>query len=215
MSRLGCCALLAVVVAGCVSTDDQRLQDYNDDGIRLFQRGAYGEARETFQAALALKPADANLLYNLGECYDHLGQNDKAEDAYRECLRQAPGRPECMHALTALLVREHKRGDADALVQQWVRGDPRSAAAYAEFGWLCVQDKDYPRALASCQHAYELDPNDVHALNQLGRVYEIMNRKDRALALYERSLTYQPNQTEVGALVSRLKAEGAHEPHPD
>ena len=33
--------------------------------------------------------------------------------------------------------------------------------------------------------------------------------------MYERSLEYQPKQEEVGALVSRLKADGAREPHPD
>ncbi|HVS37553.1 MAG TPA: tetratricopeptide repeat protein [Gemmataceae bacterium] len=215
MRRLGLAAVLAVSVGGCVSTDDQRLHDYNDDGIALYHRGAYDEARETFQAALKLKPADPNLLCNVGQCYDHLGQTDRAEETYRDCLRQAPGHADCLHALTALLVRENKRGDADQLVGDWIRREPRSAAAYAEFGWLCVQDKDYPRALSACQHAYELDPRDVHALNQLGRIYEVMNRKDRALAMYERSLEYQPHQPEVGTLVSRLKADGAREPHPD
>ncbi len=208
-------ALLASVVAGCVSTDDQRLRDYDDDGILLFRRGAYGDAREEFQAALTLKPADANLLYNLGQCYDRLGQTDQAEKTYRDCLRQAPGHADCMHALTAFLVRQQRRGEADQLVGDWIRREPKSAAPYAEYGWLCAQDKDYPRALSACQHAYELDPHDVHALNQLGRLYEVMNRKDRALAMYERSLEYQPKQEEVGVLVSRLKADGVHEPHPD
>ena len=120
-----------------------------------------------------------------------------------------------MHALTAFLVRQKRRGEADQLVVDWIRREPKSAAAYAEYGWLCARDKDYPKALAVCQHAYELDPHDVHALNELGRLYEVMNRKDRALAMYERSLEYQPNQQEVGVLVGRLKADGVREPHPD
>ena len=215
MRRLGWVAVLASVVAGCVSTDDQRLRDYDDDGIQLFRRGAYNEARETFQAALALKPADPNLLYNLGQCYDRLDAADKAEETYRDCLRQAPGHADCLHALTAFLVRRQRRGEADQLVEDWIRREPNSAAAYAEYGWLCARDKDYPKALSACQHAYELDPHDVHALNQLGRLYETLNRQDRALAMYERSLEYQPNQPEVGALVSRLKGEGTRSPHPD
>ena len=112
MRRLGWVVALASVVAGCVSTDDQRLHDYNDDGIALFRRGAYSQARETFQAALTLKPADPNLLYNLGQCYDHLDQTDKAEETYRSCLRQAPDHADALHGLTALLVRQQKRDQA-------------------------------------------------------------------------------------------------------
>jgi protein O-GlcNAc transferase len=215
MRRLGWVAVLASVVAGCVSTDDQRLRDYNDDGVSLFQRGAYNDARESFQAALALKPGDPNLHYNLGQCYDRLGQTDLAEKAYRDCLQQSPNHPECLHALTALLVRRQRRGEADQLVEDWLRRDPKSAAAYAEYGWLCAQDKDYPKALAACEHAYQLDPHDVHALNELGQIYQSLNRPDRALAMYERSLECRPGQTDVGALVSRLKEQGAGAPHPD
>ena len=215
MRRLGWLVALAAVAAGCVSTEDQRLRDYNDDGVRLFQHGAYGDAREEFQAALTLKPNDPNLLYNVGECYDRLGQSDKAEQTYRACLQQSPNHPETLHALTALLVHQQRRGDADQLVQDWLHRQPKSADAYAEYAWLCGQDKDYPKALAACERAYELDPHDAHALNELGRLYEAVNRPDRALAAYERSMEYDPKQADIGLCVSRLKAQGAGPPRPD
>jgi tetratricopeptide (TPR) repeat protein len=215
MRRLGWVAVLASVAAGCVSTDQDRLRDYNDDGVCLFQRGKYDDARESFQAALALKPSDANLLYNLGQCQDHLGQADAAEKTYRECLRQSPNHADGNHALAALLVRQQRRDDANQLVEGWLKREPQSPAAYAEYGWLCAQDKDYPKALSACQRAYELDSHDVHALNQLGQLFETLNRQDRALEMYERSLEYQPNQHDVGLCVSRLKAQGAGRPHPD
>ena len=215
MRRLGLVAVLASVVAGCVTTDPQKLRDYNEDGVFLFQHGAYSEARETFQAALTLKPGDPNLLYNVGQCQDHLGQTEKAEHSYRECLRQSPSHADCMHALSALLVREQRRNEADQLIEDWLHREPKSAAAYAEYSWLCSQDKDYPKAISACQHAYELDPHDIHTLNEMGKLYESLNRPDRALAMYERSLEGQPNQPDLGLLVSRLKAQGAGRPRPD
>ncbi len=215
MRRLGCVAALALVAAGCVSTDDQRLRDYNQDGIFLYQRGAYSEARDTFQAALALKPNDANLLYNLGQCDEHLGQMDKAEQTYLACLRQTPNHPNCNHALAVLYVKGQRRKEADQLIEGWLRREPKSADAYAEYGWLISQDKNYPDAIAACQRAYELDPHDVHALNELGQLYEALNRQDRALDMYERSLEFQPKQADVGLRVSRLKERGVGLPHPD
>ncbi len=215
MRRLGWVAVLALAAAGCVSTDDQRLRDYNDDGVFLFQRGAYQEACETFQAALVLKPTDPNLLYNFAKCQDRLGLQDKAEQSYVTCLRQSPNHAECNHALAALYVRSQRRKDADQLVEEWLRREPKSAPAYAEYGWLCSLDKDYPRAISACQKAYELDPHDVHALNELGQIYEALNRQDRALDMYERSLDYHPHQADVGVCVSRLKGQGVGLPHPD
>ena len=122
---------------------------------------------------------------------------------------------DCLHALTAFLVHQPRRGDADKLVEDWLRREPTSAATYAEYGWLCARDKNYPKALDVCQHAYELDPRDVHTLNQLGRLYETVHRRTGARAMSEHSLEVRPDQPEVGALVSRLKADGAGPPHPD
>ena len=215
MRRLGWVAMLASVAAGCALTDPERLRDYNDDGVRLFQRGDYNDARESFQAALALKPGDSTLLYNVGECQDRLGQVDAAEKTYRECLHQSPNHADCIHALDALLVRQQRRPEAGQLVDDWLQRDPRSASAYAEYGWLCACDKDYPKALSACQHAYELDSHDVHVLNELGQLFESLSRTDRALEMYKRSLVYQPDQHEVVLCVSRLKAQGAGRPHPD
>src|SRR5208337_4603493 len=47
-----------VCVAGCLSANEERLQEYNNDGIFLFQKGDFGDARLSFQAALELKPED-------------------------------------------------------------------------------------------------------------------------------------------------------------
>jgi tetratricopeptide (TPR) repeat protein len=215
MRRLGWLALLAAVGPGCVSTDDERLHEYTADGVLLYQNGVYDGARQTFEAALAMKPGDANLTFNLGRCYDRLGDGAKAEESYRQCLQRSADHADAMHSLTALLVRENRRAEADRLVDDWVRRSPNSAAAYAEFGWLCRRDRDLPQALAACQHAYELDSHNVRALSELAQCYEAMNRPDRALTLYERSLQYQPEQPEVVRRVSLLKEQGAGRPHPD
>src|SRR5271165_2996255 len=83
------------LLSGCAQTAQDRVREYNEDGVLLFKKGDYAHARETFQAALALKPTDCNLLYNIGQCYDRLGQPDRAEQAYLECLKANPNHMEC------------------------------------------------------------------------------------------------------------------------
>ena len=50
--------------------------------------------------------------------------------------------------------------------------------------------------------------NDVRALTEMALVYEALNRPDRALSLYNRSLEINPRQPDVIKHVSLLKDKG-------
>jgi Flp pilus assembly protein TadD len=207
--------VLALCWSGCETASQERLRDYDQDGIYLFEHGDFGAARESFQAALALKPEDPGLLYNLGQCYDHLGDTAKAERLYGQCLLHAPNHVECRHALASMLVRVGRKEDAAKLIEDWLAREPRLAAAYAEDGWLWHQTGDLPRAQARLQQALELDPHEPRALVELALVYEAMQRADRAAALYERVLERDPHQAEVAKRLNRLRSQGAGQPQPD
>lgn len=206
---------LALCLEGCESASQERLRDYNLDGVYLFQRGDYAAARESFQAALALKPEDPGLLYNLGECYDRLGDTAKAERSYHQCLVQASNHAACRHALASMLMRIGRKDDAGRLVEDWLAREPRLAAAYAEDGWLWHQAGNLPHAQTRLQQALELDPHDARALVELALVYEAMQRPDRAAALYERVLERDPRQAEIAKRLNRLRSQGTHQPLPD
>src|SRR5262249_30088636 len=84
--------LLAVICfwAGCSSPMQERVRDYNQDGVQLFQTGNYREALQSFQAAHDLAPEDAALYFNIGECYDRLAKANLAEQNYIECIQRVP-----------------------------------------------------------------------------------------------------------------------------
>lgn len=207
--------LALLVVAGCDNTKQARIQAYNEDGRELFQKGAYRDARDSFQAALALKPDDAGLLFNRGECFDRLGMVAKAEEDYRACLKAEPNNVSCRHALTALLVRGKREAEAQNFVADWIVKEPKLAAAYAEDGYLLRMHGDLPKARDRIQQALDLDPHDERALTEMALTYEALNRNDRALVLYEKILERKPNETEVVNRVNFLLAKGAKHPHPE
>jgi Tfp pilus assembly protein PilF len=206
---------LTLLVVGCDLTKQERLRAYNDDGIELFQKGDYRDARESFQEALKLKPDDPGLLFNRGECYDRLGAVAHAEPDYRACLKAVPNHGPCRHALIALLVKTHRDAEAQALVNDWITREPALAAAYAEDGYLLRMRGDLPRAQARIQQALDLDPHDERALTEMALTYEALNRNDRALALYEKILERKPAEAQVADRVNFLLAKGAKSPRPD
>jgi Tfp pilus assembly protein PilF len=216
MGRAGWVAGLAVLVAGCAAPGvSERVRDYNEDGVFLYQHGSYAGARDTFRAALALQPADPNLLYNLAQCHDRLGQAAAAEPIYQDCLRRAPNHPECRHALTVLLVNSGRRADAARMVDEWLAREPKLTAPYAEDGWLRAQAGDLPGARARFLEALGRDPSNTFALNELARLYETLHRPDRAVVLYESSLEANPHQPDVFQRVSLLRSQDVGRPHPD
>jgi Flp pilus assembly protein TadD len=215
MFRIGVVAVLALVVGACETTTSERLREYNEDGVRLFQRGAYSDASQSFQAALALQPDDPDLLYNLGQCYDRLGNVDKARNYYETCIQRAPGHADARHALTVLLWNNNQQAVAAANVEAWLAREPQRAAAYAEQAYLFRRTGDLPRAQSRLQQALSLDINDVRSLTEMAIVYEALNRPDRALHLYERSLEISPNQPDVIKRVSLLKDQGVGPPRRD
>jgi Tfp pilus assembly protein PilF len=207
--------LLALLLAGCVTAEQDRIQDYNNDGVYLFQRGDYQAARESFQAALALKANDAALLYNIGQCYDRVGDTAKAEAYYGQCVQIQPNHADCRHALAVLMLREGRRDETVNFVENWLVNEPKLSAAYAEDGWLWHQLGDLPKAQARLQQAISLEPHNQRALIESARLYETMQRPDRAVVLYERVLREDPHQAQVVSRLNELKAQGINTPRPD
>lgn len=207
--------LFLVALAGCVTPREERLREYNADGIHLYSQGRYADARESFEAALELNPNDAALLFNLGECCDRLNDSARAEQYYLQCLRAKTDHGPCRASLIRLWVRTNRKPEADRLVRDWLTLDPRSAEAYATAGWLSHQAGDLPQAQGQLQYALQLDPHNNRALIEMGLVYEGLERPERALVLYERALELQPNQPEVSARLNQLVSRGVGRPQPD
>ncbi|MGE3806040.1 MAG: tetratricopeptide repeat protein [Gemmataceae bacterium] len=215
MRRVFCLAGLVLCLTGCAQQSQELVRAYNADGVHLYRNARYRDALDSFRAAQALKPDDPGLLYNLGSCYDQLGDDVHAEQFYRNCLQADANHADSRHALGVLLVRRGRVPEAQQMIQEWLVREPRLPAAYAEDGWMLYQAGDLPRARARLQQALELDANDERSLTELGRVYEAMNQPDRALVLYEKVLYRNPNEVDVRQRYNALLMKGTTYPKPN
>ena len=126
---------------------------------------------------MPLEPKDANLHYNLGQCYDRLGQSSQAETCYKQCLELNPNHPEC-RARAGGPAPPHGRppGGADEMIQDWLISQPASVNrhACAEDGWrLCGKADSINWQLDDSSRRRRITKHAITGtLVELGQLYE-------------------------------------------
>ncbi len=207
--------LVLITLVGCASDDQQRLVDFNEDGVYLFQKGDYVRARENFEFALTkFKPNDPTLLYNIGQCHDRMGQRKEAEKLYRECLEKDPNHAACRQAFARLLVLEGRPTEARNMIQGWLTSQPKRADAYVEDARYYQQHGDYQKAQTRLQQALQLEPQNARALVQMGILYEAKDMPARAREMYERALRVDPRRDYLRTRINSLIKKGVKSPLP-
>ena len=209
------CLLLLPALPGCLPHVDERAKDWSEEGVYLFQRGEYQNARECFEWALQMQPGDANLMYNVGQCYDRQGKTDKALEYYQLCLDRAPNHARCRHVEALLLYRTGKAAEADHMIQDWLASAPQSPDALVEDGWRLRQEGELEQAKGRLQQALHYDPHHVRALTELGLLYETVQMPERALDLYKDAQARDAQQSELNERINILTSKGVGKPRPD
>jgi tetratricopeptide (TPR) repeat protein len=214
-TRIRLLALLLATVGGCMPRVDERALEFTEDGVHLYRQGDFKSARECFEVALAMRPDDPNLLFNIGQCHDRQRDDARAEEHYRQCLARLANHAPCRRALATLLCRTGRRAASDQMVQEWLAAEPQLADAYVEDAWRLRQDGDLQAALARLQQARGLDPKNTRAMTEMGLLYESLELPERALQLYEMSLQRDRQQPELTERVNVLKTKGVKPPRPN
>lgn len=67
------------------------------------------------------------------------------------------------------------------------------------------EEKLFQTAILEYQKALELDPDYIEAYNNLGVLYELKGWKQKALEVWEKSLSLEPNQKDIKENIKSLK----------
>jgi len=78
-------------------------------GIKLVQQGQYGLALGAFEQAVALKPMSSEALFNLGACYEAIGDPPRAINIYRRVLALTPNDADCYANLGTSFIKMYYR----------------------------------------------------------------------------------------------------------
>lgn len=205
--------LMGATFLGAVGCNSVQNQTLNAEGVSLYRQGAFPQAADKFQQAIAKKPNSADGYYNLAASLHQTGTRGnrpddlrQAELYYNQCLERNNDHIECYRGL-AVLLKETQRPDAAyRLLNNWGNGSPKNPNPKIELARLLEEEQRPEQAKAQLVAALTINPNEPRALAALGRLRDQSGNHQQALQNYQRSLAANSNQPQLAARVATLQS---------
>lgn len=202
---------LAPLSAGAPAAARNRAAEaHQNDGLETPRKpGDLGEALEHYRAALAEKPADPELMANVGQI---LVAMNKPAEAVPFLEKAVEAEPFSVVARFDLAVAYGRTGQLKEAVDQYetlVRSGTADARAYHNLGLSLHQLGRNAEAAAAFEHATALAPGQAPGWLGLALSLEADGRGGDAATALERYLSLQPSGPDadnVRARIARLRA---------
>ena len=181
------------------------------------QRKKYAKALESYQALIRQNIKVPVVNFNAGLALLEMGQSDEAVPYLEEAVAKQPGVATWHLTLARAYHKSHQLQKALKYYRVSLRINPNQPVAHNEMGMLFWDMKSFYFADAAFQKAYQLDNQNVGALNNLATSSMMFKQYDQAIAYLNRLLEINPEddnayQLRVAAL--RFQKQQKLDPPP-
>lgn len=149
----------------------------------------YDEAISTLQKGLQIDDQNGRMHFKLGVIYDKMGRKHESIDTMKMVIQLTPDNAEALNYLGYTYADLGINLDeAETLIQTALQLKPNDGYITDSLGWVYYKRGNYTEALQLLQKAVKLIPDDPIILEHLGDVYQKLDRKEKAINYYKRSL---------------------------
>jgi tetratricopeptide (TPR) repeat protein len=160
---------------------------YNWLGLTETNLKDYPKALMHFDSAIRLSPTDPDLYVNKGIAFERKGAHTEAIAAYTKALALDP-----KHGLANVnlqtLRSKLNRSSSTSLLDSAILNNPHQPYAYAERGYIHLQDGAYQLALADYNEAIRINPKDADYFLNRGIIHEKLKQHELAYKDYSMAL---------------------------
>lgn len=169
-------------------------------GKLAFRQRDYPAALAALQRRIVLDPPSDEAYYYAGLSHKELKQLPEAVTALRQAAALAPGKADRHFWLGLVLASADSVAEANAALSRMVEIDSTSknaAIAYQQLGYRALLEKSWPQAIALLERSASLDDKNVMTLTWLAQGYQNSGNKAKAVELYRRVLSLQPDNADA------------------
>ena len=175
-------------------------------GVALAAQARVDEAIASFKQALAARPNDAGVQYdvfnNLGAALNRQGKTDEAISFYRKALCIAPDLSEAHFNLAAALARQGKADEAIGQFKEGLAKSPGDFKACESLGRLLADQGKVDEAIGCFEKALALRPGSYLAHVNLGVALAMRGAHDRADLHFREAIRINPKSAEAHAYLA-------------
>ena len=208
--KLGRAAEADAALADAIAADPTMGDAYAMRAGVLVESKRFDEASEAFRKALELNTDPARrtaLLANLGKSLIEAGKPDQAAPFLEEALTLAPDDSDVIVNLVDVYTRLGRADDAEKLISDKL--SPKDAATlHFNIAAMMANNKNYVEAEQHFRQVLALDPTLVSAQRYLADVLVAQEKREEAIAEYEKYLKADPgaeDAAEVKQMIDALK----------
>jgi len=189
-----------------------------------FECGLWNETSSYCQKAIRIEPF-AEAYFQLGLAAVQKRQLKEAEKAFREALRQKPLMTQAHYQLALLYFKQKKTTEATKEMETFKKLKKAAdqfqeqhaallrsvdkAPAFANLGWLYLNEQKYEEAAWEYQKALWHEPNFVEAYNGLSHAYALLGRFEEAIQTQQKALQLKPTMAEAYAGLGFIRMKQA------
>jgi tetratricopeptide (TPR) repeat protein len=167
-------------------------------GDALIDLGKFADARVAYERARLTDPQRARV--EVATAALLADERRKAEELFREILREDPSHVGALCGLAALSLAAERPQDAERLLRHALKQSAHIPLAYRGLGPALVQLGRLQEAEAAARYLEKIEPESPQTWVTIASVATRLMRQEEALEAYERALRLKPD--EVGLRMS-------------
>ena len=172
--------------------DTTDVQALHVAGDQLLSKGAFAEARESYQQLVNLDPRDAVARNGLGIALAQLARYGEAEAEFRRAIGIRPGFPEACYNLAGVLQSTGRFNESETPLRRALKLKPSYVDARISLATTCKLLGRFPEARDCYEKALRADPRATRAIVGLGQIASVEGRFTEAEAAFRRALEIEP-----------------------
>ena len=166
-------------------------------GAAFQKLGKLGEAIETYNKSLSLKPDYAEAHNNMGITLAMQGKLEEAIGAYNKALSLKPDYADAYNNMGIALKDQSKLEEAIEAYNKSLSLKPDYAEAYNNMGIALKEQGKLDEAIEAYNKALSLKPNYAGAYSNMGNCLKEQGKLEEAIEAYHKALAIQPDYVEA------------------
>lgn len=178
-------------------------------GFYHFKQQDYQKSYELFHQALALAPADAEIMENLTRymaySLKHIGYIIEARDYFEKVLEFYSKDKDAYYNLGIIYCVREKYDKGIQMMQRLVSFYPNESESYIKLGIGYELAEQYERAMVQYHHAISLNPNIKACYMGMARIFAYKRIWQRAIEYFQKALALDPQDVFLAQLIEEAR----------